>query len=72
MLAKDLVRKHVYLRVWTPHVDEMLSTRKEAGTHHDRFAVAVLKDDRIVGHIPPIVKFQDSLVLPRTWRRDTM
>ena len=25
---------------------------KEAGNHHDRFAVAVLKDDRIVGHIP--------------------
>ena len=43
---------HVYLRVWTPHVGEILSTRKEAGNHHNRFAVAVLKDDRIVGHIP--------------------
>ena len=42
----------MYLSVWTPHVGEILSTRKEAGNHHDRFAVAVLKDDRIVGHIP--------------------
>lgn len=40
------------MRVWTPHVGEILSTRKETGNHHDRFAVAVLKDDRIVGHIP--------------------
>ena len=42
----------MYLRVWTPRVGEILSTRKETGNHHDRFAVAVLKDDRIVGHIP--------------------
>lgn len=43
---------HVYMRVWTPHVGEILHTRKEAVNHHDRFAVAVLKEDRIVGHIP--------------------
>lgn len=42
----------MYLSVWMPHVGEILSTRKGAGNHHDRFAVAVLKDDRIVGHIP--------------------
>ena len=41
----------MYLRVWTPRVGEILSTRKEAG-NHGRFAVAVVKDDRIVGHIP--------------------
>ena len=35
-----------------PHGGEILSMRKEAGNHHDRFAVAVLKDDCIVGHIP--------------------
>ena len=40
------------MRVWTPHVGEILHTRKEAVNHHDRFAVAVLKEDRIVGHIP--------------------
>lgn len=39
----------MYMRVWTSHVGEILHTRKEAGNHHDRF---VLKDDRIVGHIP--------------------
>lgn len=32
---------HVYLRVWTPSIGEILSTRIEAG-NHDRFAVAVL------------------------------
>ena len=49
----------MYMRVWTPHVGEILRTRKEAGNLHDRFAVAVLKDDCIVGHVP--VKFKDSL-----------
>ena len=48
---------HVYMRVWTPHVGEILGTRKEAGNNHDRFAVAVLKDDRTVG----LVKFQKQL-----------
>ena len=42
----------MYLRVWTPHVGEILGTRNEAGNHHNRFAVAVLRDDCIVGHIP--------------------
>ena len=40
------------MRVWTPHVGEILSTRKEPGNRHDKLAVAALKDDHIVGHIP--------------------
>ena len=38
---------------YTPHVGaiHVLGTRKEA-FNHDRFAVALLKDDHTVGHIP--------------------
>ena len=43
---------HVYKRMWTPLIGELLQTVAEAGNGHDRFAVAVEKDDDVVGHVP--------------------
>ena len=43
---------HVYKRTWTPLIGELLQTATEAGNGHDRFAVAVKKDDDVVGHVP--------------------
>ena len=44
----------MYQRIWTPHVGEKATTVREPGNEHDRFAVAVLKDETLctVGHLP--------------------
>ena len=43
---------HVYKRRWTPAIGEEFNVLAEAGNIHDRFAVAVYRDDSIVGHLP--------------------
>ena len=43
---------HVFKRVWTPHTGETLLLTAEYGNTVDRFAVAVVKDSNIVGHVP--------------------
>ena len=43
---------HIYKRTWTPLIGEVLQTATERRNEHDRFAVAVTKDDNTVGHIP--------------------
>ena len=40
---------HVYKKVWTPSVREVLLLVKEAN-EHNHFAVSVMKDGFIVGH----------------------
>ena len=42
----------VYKFVWTPATGELLLVEKEEGNPHDRFAVAVVKGEEIVGHVP--------------------
>ena len=43
---------HVFKRIWTPVVGEVLAVAREAGNTEDRFAVAVTKDDMVVSHVP--------------------
>lgn len=43
---------HVYRVVWTPVVGEELSTQQEHGNPEDLYAVAIIKSDTTVGHIP--------------------
>lgn len=43
---------HVYKTIWTPSLGESLSLKSESGNSHDRFAISVLKDEHIVGHVP--------------------
>ena len=43
---------HVYKAVWEPVVGQILQVRAEEGNVQDRFAVATLLDDVIVGHVP--------------------
>ena len=35
-----------------PTLGEKLSTATEAGNHHDKYAVKVLKESEMVGHVP--------------------
>ena len=43
---------HVFKRVWTPFVGEVLSLAKEVGNPHNQYAIAVQKKDRVVGRVP--------------------
>ena len=42
---------HVYKNEWIPFKGEVLETRKEPENSVDKYAVAVMKDCRIVGHL---------------------
>ena len=41
-----------YQHIWTPKVGEELTSMYEVDNAYDEFAVSVLKDDKIVGHVP--------------------
>uniref|UniRef100_A0A1X7UNS1 HIRAN domain-containing protein n=1 Tax=Amphimedon queenslandica TaxID=400682 RepID=A0A1X7UNS1_AMPQE len=43
---------HVYKTVWTPVIGEELHTEVEDDNEHDKYAVAVMKSNGIVGHMP--------------------
>ena len=43
---------HVYKDVWSASIDEHLPCRRETTNPADRFAVAVVKRDTVVGHVP--------------------
>ena len=42
---------HVYKNIWSSVLDEELPCQKETGNTSDPFAVGVLKDGVIVGHV---------------------
>ena len=54
LLKERVIRSHhVFKDVWTPWLGEILRIGKEAGSAHNRRAVAVLQaDGTIVGHVP--------------------
>ena len=43
---------HIYKRQWTPEIGDLLECRREATNRYDRWAVAVYRCERIVGHVP--------------------
>ena len=43
---------HIFKRIWTPVIGEVVTVAREAGNTEDRFADAVTKDDMVVGHVP--------------------
>lgn len=43
---------HVYKVLWTPIIGEELGVSAEERNDHDRHAVAVTKNEDIVGHVP--------------------
>ena len=43
---------HVYRERWTAVIGEVLSCRREPGNASDPFAVGVMKEREIVGHVP--------------------
>ena len=43
---------HVYAHIWEAAVGEVLDCRREPENANDRYAMAVVKSDTIVGHLP--------------------
>ena len=43
---------HVYMNIWDPEINEVLTLVHEKNNKSDKFAMAVLKSGRIVGHAP--------------------
>ena len=42
---------NLYKDIWTPTLGERLSTTTEPENHHDKYAVKVLKENEVVGHV---------------------
>ena len=56
---------HVYQDVWTPMVGEHLQCAREEDNTEDRYAVAVIKDNVTVGHLPRRMSTLCSLFIRR-------
>ena len=56
---------HIYKDSWDASIGEELSCQREAENYTDPFAVAVMKDDNIVGHVPRKISTVCSLFLRR-------
>ena len=56
---------HVYKNLWDASIGEDILCEREPLNDADRYAVAVLKDDTVVGHIPRKISRICSLFLLR-------
>ena len=52
---------HAYQSVWEPSYGEILMCRREPNKRMDPFAVAVVKNGTIVGHVPRMISASCSL-----------
>ena len=43
---------HVYKEIWDASIDKKLLCAREPGNPCDAFAVAVVKSDQAIGHVP--------------------
>ncbi len=52
-ILESVVRgHHIYKRIWTPMLGEILQIKLEETNSNDAKAIAVQKDGVIVGHLP--------------------
>ena len=56
---------HTYKHIWAAVYGEELPCEREAGNRVDAFAVAVMKDGTVVGHVPKKISSVCSLYLRR-------
>ena len=56
---------HAYKHIWAAVYGEELPCEREAGNRVDAFAVAVMKDGTVVGHVPKKISSVCSLYLRR-------
>ena len=56
---------HVYKAVWEPELGEELQCRRERVNAQDMYAIAVIKDTNVVGHLPRKISRICSLFIRR-------
>ena len=56
-----VIGHQVYKDIWTPTLGEKLSTTAEPENHLDKYVVNVLKENKVVGHVPRIAPPQFSV-----------
>ena len=66
-LERDCVVRgyHIYKDVWIASIGETLNCVRQTGNRFDRYAVAVIKNDTIVGHLPKKLSRVFSLFIRR-------
>ena len=42
---------HIYKDIWTPFIEEQLDLQRELNNAYDRYAVTIIKKDKIVGRV---------------------
>lgn len=56
---------HVYQSIWLPSIGEIVDCHRERGNATDRYAIKVMKNDDIVGHLPKKISTLCSLFIRR-------
>ena len=56
---------HVFKNIWTPTLGKQLPCRREIGINKDRYAVAILRDRTMGGHVPRKISAACTLFLQR-------
>ena len=58
----DLVIRgyHIYKEIWEASYGEMFHCMRETGNSFDPFAVTVVRDGEIIGHVPKLISAASS------------
>ena len=56
---------HIYMSIWDAVIGEELLYQRDTGNERDRYAVAIMKDGTIIGHLPWKISWPCSLFLRR-------
>ena len=56
---------HIYKDFWTPVLREVLVCKRDKRNARDQYAVSILKDETVVGHLPMKISKVCSLFLKR-------
>ena len=56
---------HVYKDIFTPTIGKTLQCRREPDNDYDNFAVAIIENDTIVGHVPRMISVPCDLFLKK-------
>ena len=56
---------HVYKDIFTPTIGKILQSRSEPDNSYDSFAVAIIENDTIVGHVPCNISVPCDLFLKK-------
>ena len=54
---------HIYKEIWEASCGQMFPCLREDGNSYDPFAVAVMRADTIIGHVPKTISAACSLLL---------